>query len=165
MASSQSSSPHNLQHALDLVLFEQWLRFYFISEEDGKLFIRMPDDYFELNRKQYPDLFPVAQSLNNREIDHQAALSALCDSMMNGPFALAGKDWAEVLAGEDFRMALQLLSFWVQAEEDELDREILPFDQWRHRFLDWRETPPIRDYAAKLRQSIDGAADFSSKVQ
>lgn len=140
----------NLLHAVDLVFFEQWLRFYFIAEEEGKLYLRMPEDELAKAHRLCPDLVGVAEALNNREIDHQAALEALCESMMRGPHALSGAQWAEILAGQDFRLTLQLLSFWVQAEEDSLDAEILPFHDWKRRFLDWRETPSVKDYAARL---------------
>ncbi|MDL2285629.1 hypothetical protein LJB93_02665 [Desulfovibrio sp. OttesenSCG-928-F07] len=163
MSNQQNIASQNLRHALNLVLFEQWLRFYFIAEEDGKLFIRMPEEWFEQAMHQHPELSPVAAALNNREIDHQAALNALCDNMMSGPTALDGQEWAEVLAGEEFRLTLQLLSFWLQAEEDALDKEILPFKEWCANFTVWQEQPSIKDYAARMRIG-GGAAEEPVKL-
>ncbi len=162
---SGKNSDQNMRHAMDLVFFEQWLRFYFISEEDGKLFLRMPEKEFEHSKTMHPDLFPIAVALNDREIDHQTALSALCDSMISGPYALDGQAWAQVLAGDRFRLVLQLLSFWVQAEEEKLDEQVLSFAQWRDNFMLWSEQPSIKDYVARLRMADSESPDFSTKIQ
>lgn len=141
----------NFLHALDLVFFEQWLRFYFIAEEDGELYIRVPADIFEATRKDLPNLFPLAEALNNAVIDHQKALTTLCDNMVSGPYALNGAEWAQILGGEDFQVLLQLMAFWLQAEEDSLDESILPFRNWQSRFYEWKETDQIKDYTARLK--------------
>lgn len=150
-------SHENLQHAVNLVFFEQWLRFYFIAEEGGKLYIRMPDKELTKVRALYPELIAVADALNNREIDHQAAMDALCQSMMTGPYALSGAQWAEILAGKDFRLTLQLMSFWVQADEDSLDSRTMTFHDWKGRFQAWRENPSVKAYAAQLLHGGDAS--------
>ena len=155
-------SHENLQHAVDLVFFEQWLRFYFIVEENGKLFIRMPACELDKARSLYPGLISVAEALNGREINHQAAMDALCESMMSGPYALSGAQWAEILAGKNFRLTLELLSFWVQADESSLDAATLAFHDWKDRFQAWCENPSIKDYAARLLQGSDAP---STRVQ
>lgn len=142
-------SHENLQHAINLVFFEQWLRFYFIVEDGGKLYLRMPEAELEQARNLHPELVPVAEALNNREIDHQAAMEALCEGMMNGPYALDGAQWAEILAGQHFRLMLELLSFWVQSGTDKAD-EPLPFHDWKNRFDSWRENPNIKSYSARV---------------
>lgn len=148
-------SHENLRHAEDLVFFEQWLRFYFIAEEDGKLYLRVPENELSKARALYPKLIAVADALNNREINHQSALEALHSGIMAGPCALSGTEWAEILAGQEFRLTVRLLSFWVQAEEDALDAEILAFHEWQSRFKAWRETPSIKDYAARFMCGSD----------
>lgn len=150
-----SNAPRHakLQHALDLVLFEQWLRFYFIAEEQGKLFIRMPDYELEKARTIHPELAPVADALNNREVNHESALEALRDSMLGGPFALSGEQWAEILVGKDFRLTLDLLAVWVQEAKNSLDDDPalfpLSFAVWKKLFADWRESPDIKEYSAR----------------
>lgn len=155
-------SHENLQHAVDLVFFEQWLRFYFIVEENGKLFIRMPSNELDKARNRYPALISVAEALNDREINHQSAMDALCEGMMTGPYALSGEQWGEILAGKDFRLAVELLSCWVQADESSLDNATLEFHAWKKRFQAWCETPSIKDYAARL---LNGSGASSTRVQ
>jgi hypothetical protein len=152
----------NLRHAVDLVFFEQWLRFYFIVEENGKLYIRMPAGELDKARSLHPELIAVADALNEREIDHQAAMDALCESMMTGPHALSGEQWAEVLSGKNFRLTLELLSFWVQADEAALDESPLAFHDWKKRFQAWCENPSIKDYVARLKCGSEAA---STRVQ
>ena len=159
---SEAINQNDLQHAVDLVFFEQWLRFYFIVEEDGKLFIRVPGHEMETARLFYPQLYPVADALNNCEIDHQSAMNAMCENLLGGPFAMSGQQWAKVLSGEDFKLTLQLMSFWVQAEEDGLGGEAMSFHAWRERFKAWRESPVIREYTARL---ASGSYTAESRVQ
>lgn len=157
-----ATNQDNWRHAVDLVFFEQWLRFYFIVEEEGKLFIRLPRHELETARELYPRLYPVANALNNCEINHQTAMDALCENLMSGPYAMTGQEWADVLAGQDFRMTLQLMSFWVQAEEEKLDSEPATFREWKERFLGWCETPVVKDYTARV---MSGDEIASSRMQ
>ena len=145
----------NLRHAEELILFEQWMRFYFIEEEGGILYIRMPQETFELVRHEFPALFPVAEALNDKPIDHQATLAILSEAMLNGVHALNNDQWAEVLGGSGFKLTLTLLSTWVEAEEENLDEYPLGFSAWLGRFEAWRASEAIVDYAARLRDSIE----------
>lgn len=149
----------NLGRALDLVFFEQWLRFYFIEERGEELFLSVPDDVCYACRLKYPDLCGLLEALNGRPLDHQATLAALGDIMLSGQFALSGEDWAEILCGADFRITMQLMSYWVQDQEDALDSEVLPFGKWREFFISWREAPAMRDFAARLRGQLHGQSD------
>ncbi|MDL2306541.1 hypothetical protein LJC48_00740 [Desulfovibrio sp. OttesenSCG-928-C06] len=148
----------NLRHAEELILFEQWMRFYFIEEEDGIIYMRMPHDVFELVHLEFPSLFPVAEALNSRPVDHQATLAILSEAMLHGEYALSNGQWAEVLGGSGFKLTLTLLATWVEAEEDNLDAEPISFAGWLERFEVWRRSEPIVAYAAKLRAELDKSA-------
>lgn len=143
-------SHDNLRHAVDLIFFEQWLRFYFITEEKGKLFIRMPDCELDKARELYPQLVAVAEALNNRELNHSAAMEALREGMLSGPFALNGEQWAEILAGKNFRLTMELMSFWVQSDEDAPEVEAISFEAWKQSFEKWRSKPAIKEYSARI---------------
>lgn len=152
----------NLQQLMEPVFFEQWLRFYFIEEEKGELYIRVPEEVGQEIKEDHPELFPVVEALNNKVIDCQTALAALCDNMVNGPDAFGREDWVAVFSGSDFQIILQLLGFWLQSEEDELDMEVLPFAEWFGRFLAWKETDAVKDYAARIKGAWEPC---QSKVQ
>lgn len=145
----------NLRHAEELILFEQWMRFYFIEEDGGILYIRMPQSVVDMIRHEYPALFPMVEALNDHPIDHQATLAILSESMLNGDYALNSEEWAEVLGGSGFKLTLTLLSTWVEAEEDSLDAEQLSFSSWLVRFEAWCASEAILDYAARLRDQIE----------
>lgn len=153
MSKTEATTRVGIEHAINLVFFEQWLRFYFITEEEGELYIRMPNEAYQALAAQNPDMLSMAQALNNKIINHQAALTALCDNMLSGDYALNASEWAQVLGGNDFQLLLQLLGFWVQAEEDELDAKQLPFNEWKERFMLWKETEAVKDYAGRLKSS------------
>ncbi|MDL2313590.1 hypothetical protein LJC36_01260 [Desulfovibrio sp. OttesenSCG-928-C14] len=137
--------------ALELVLFEQWLRFYFITEKDGELYLDVPAPVYGQLEKDLPDLFPVAKALNGQIIDHQAALAALSESMLSDRARLNSGQWAEILGGVEFHINLEVMSFWVQSRESELDEQNLSFPAWKELFLAWRRSPEVEDYAARIR--------------
>lgn len=155
-------SHENLRHAVDLVFFEQWLRFYFIVEENDKLYIRIPATELEKARACHPELVAVADALNDREINHQSAMDALCESMMNGPHAISGEQWADILSGKDFRLNLELLHLWVQEDENALDAFVLTFGDWQARFHEWCKSSSIKDYAARV---LSGSEAVPTRVQ
>jgi hypothetical protein len=62
----------------EVIMFENWLRFYFITEEDDKLFIRLPEKSLEQIQQRYKSHYDLAVMLNNEEIDHQHSLKAVC---------------------------------------------------------------------------------------
>ena len=66
------------QHRVaEIVMFENWLRFYFIAEEDDKLFIRIPTQAMEKLHANYPKLVGLAERLNGEEIDHKTSMQAV----------------------------------------------------------------------------------------
>ncbi len=46
----------------EVLMFENWLRFYFITEEGDKLFIRVPETAETRIREEYPHLFGLLEA-------------------------------------------------------------------------------------------------------
>jgi hypothetical protein len=142
----------NLKDALNDVAkvfeFEQWLRFYYVSEEGDKLFIRVPDEKMNEIRSKFPTLARLAEEINDREIDFQKSQENVC------AFVAAEFDGdrypegtvAQVLDKNDFKLEMYLFNLWARTHETRLDEEELSFDAWLRMYEEWRASPEVQKY-------------------
>ena len=146
---------------LEAVMFENWLRFYFIVEksppiadagEDRALFLAVPEKGMERIRKDYPHLLPIVAAMNGQELSFTISRQAVCKFVVEH---LDGKTMprnaaAIVLDSQAFQTQMQLFHAWVQLHEQQLEENFLSFEDWRRIFLQWRESPGARELSEKL---------------
>lgn len=150
----------------EVVMFENWLRFYFISEEDGRLLIRLPEKAMEQLKQRYKNFYDLAEMLNNEEIDHQHSLKAVC-MFVSGGFdgrPLPDAVVSGVFDSPQFQLELQLFSNWVQNHEEKLDERFMEFSEWRKAFALWKETDEVKTYTKRLNESMTLAVTDASKT-
>ncbi|MDR0338957.1 MAG: hypothetical protein LBH65_01625 [Desulfovibrio sp.] len=141
-----------LSRISSVVMFENWLRFYFIAEEGDSLYLRLPEKAMDQIRNRYADFHELAEHLNNREITHDASLKEVC-LFVAGSFndkPLPEQLIARVFDSPEFHLEMQFFSYWVQAHEEQLDAAFMEFSEWRKSFSAWKETDAVRDYADNL---------------
>ena len=68
---------------VEVVMFENWLRFYFITEkpeaDDAEaLFLAVPEQGMQRIGELHGHLLPLAESLNGKKIDFETSRSAVC---------------------------------------------------------------------------------------
>lgn len=146
-----------VQHILEAVMFENWLRFYFITEKPGdeekeKLFIAVPEQGMRRISELHTQLLPLAESLNGKEIDFETSRSAICTYVVT---EVDGKriprNMADmVFASDTFQMETQLFNTWVQAHETQLDQGFLDFSAWKKMFAEWRQSDAVKDWAVSF---------------
>ncbi|MDE5879363.1 MAG: hypothetical protein K2G99_05000 [Desulfovibrio sp.] len=174
MPQEQQEFRDAVEQALEAVMFESWLRFYFIEElpaeagadakapetaEDGeRLCIKVPEKGMARIAELYPKLAPLAQSMNGHEVDFETSRRAVCTFVLS---ELDGKtmprDMAAVVFGSaTFQIQLQLFHTWLTMHEDQLDRGFQEFGAWRNLFAQWRATPGARELAEKLALAAQG---------
>ncbi|MBQ9406421.1 MAG: hypothetical protein IJU37_06770 [Desulfovibrio sp.] len=165
MPQEQEKFQHAVFSVLEAVMFENWLRFYFISEKpdapadkDGQkpLFVAVPDKGMQRIKELYPHLLPLAEEVNGKEITFEISRAAVCNFVL---LHLDGKIMerntaAMIFDSTLFQVHMQLFHTWVQVHEDQLDREFLDFGAWRNLFDQWRESKAARDLAEKLFLSL-----------
>ena len=136
----------------EVVMFENWLRFYFIAEEGEKLFIRLPEQAIDRLRIKYSNLYGLAERLNNTEIDHKTSLNAVCLFVASeiGGVALPEDLIGRVFDSPRFHIELQLFSSWVQAHEEQLDESFMEFSLWQKMYVEWKSTDSVQDYIKTL---------------
>ncbi|WP_027719777.1 hypothetical protein [uncultured Desulfovibrio sp.] len=146
---------------LEAVMFENWLRFYFISEKpdapaepygETPLFLAVPDKGMERIKGLYPHLLPLAEDMNGREVDFETSRRAVCTFVLDN---MDGKSMpkgmaATIFESATFQIQMQLFNAWVQMHEDQLDQGFLEFGAWRKLFAQWRETSGGRKLADRL---------------
>ncbi len=136
-----------LDRITEVVMFENWLRFYFIVEEDEKLFIRLPDAALARLREHYPRTAGLAERLNGAEIDHQSSLNAVClfvaseiDGVVIPPTLIE-----TVFNSPRFHLELQLFNSWVQAHEEQLDAAFMEFSLWQQVYREWKNSDAVQE--------------------
>ena len=175
MPREQQEFREAVEQALEAVMFESWLRFYFIEEvppeaakDDGeapeapeeRLVIRVPEKGMARIGELYPALLPLAESMNGHEVDFETSRRAVCTFVLGH---LDGKtmprDMAAVVFGSSaFQIQLQLFHTWLSMHEDQLDQGFQEFGAWRTLFAQWRQTPGARELADKLALAAQGRA-------
>ena len=145
-----------LNRISEVVMFENWLRFYFISEEDEKLFIRIPEQAMGKLRDKYPGLAGLAEELNNTEVDHKSSLAAVCLFVANDleGITLNESTIGQVLDSPRFHLELQLFGFWVQSHEEQLDEAFIEFSVWQEEYRAWKRTDKVKEFAESLALSF-----------
>ncbi len=144
---------------LETVMFENWLRFYFISEDqaqDGALFLAVPEQGMARIGELYPNLLPLAELLNDKELTFEASRTAICTYVVT---EVDGKSIAQnmsdtVFDSTTFQVELQLFNTWVQSHEDQLDESFLEFGAWKNFFSQWRATDEVKEFRLQLHAGI-----------
>lgn len=141
-----------VERVIEVVMFENWLRFYFIEEDGSRLFIKLPDKSMEQIKKRYGPLHDLADRLNNRDLDHQTSMNEVClfvaaDFSARG---LADDLPSRVFDSNAFMVEMQLFGSWVQSHEEKLDENFFDFGAWRQMYKEWRQSDTVREYSKKL---------------
>ena len=142
-----------VQQILEVVMFENWLRFYFISEpEGGGLALAVPEQGLARIREKYPRFMPLVEELNGREISFELSRRAVCTFVAT---QCDGKDMPMhmadlVLDSAGFQLEMQLFNNWVQGHEEQLDKHFLDFATWQRLFAEWRDSDKVKQWAASL---------------
>ncbi len=154
MSATKDTFTQSINAVLEVVMFENWLRFYFITEEDGKdaLYITIPEQGVNRIKELYPHLHPLAETVNNKEVTFDSSRAAVCEHVL---VEVDGKSIPKEMSNTvfdsiTFQVELQLFNTWVQAHEEQLDESFLEFGAWRNFFSQWRQTDTVKELALKM---------------
>lgn len=158
MSTQSEIFAQSVQHILEAVIFENWLRFYFITEkpladtQEDALYIAVPEQGMARMRELYPHLLPLAESLQGKEITFDVSRTALCTYVVT---ELDGKRIPRnmsdtVFDSSTFQMEMHLFNTWVQAHEAQLDKGFLDFTAWKNLFQEWRASEAVQEWTAQL---------------
>ncbi len=153
----------SIEKVLEVVMFENWIRFYFISEEQDneKLFIHVPAQGMQRIKELYPHLCLLAESMNTKEVTFESSRAAVCEHVLT---EVDGKTIPKemstmVFDSVTFQIELQLFNTWVSAHEDQLDESFLEFGAWRNIFAQWRQTEGVKEVALKMMSAATASVN------
>ena len=151
---------------LEVVIFENWLRFYFLSEpEGGGLALAVPEQGIARIREKHPQFMPLVDELNGKEISFELSRRAVCTfvaTQLDGK-AMPVNMADSVLDSAGFQLEMHLFNSWVQGHEEQLDRNFLDFSAWTRLFAEWRNSGKVKEWAAGLAGS--GLAEANTTTQ
>lgn len=159
-----------MKEVRNVIMFENWLRFYFIAEDENtpdKLFIIVPDQADKRIREDYPDLWPLLEELNNKEITPETSRAAVCtfvSSSLEGSRIPSGQG-ARIFDSSSFQFEVQLFNIWVQSHEEQLDQAFLDFGKWLSLFEEWRSSDKVKEYIAEMRDMMQRSSNPGATAQ
>ncbi len=162
MPEEQQRFAKAVNRMMDAIIFENWLRFYFLSEEgakdneEQKLMIAIPEKAMGQIAQRYGSLREMAEALNGREATMDNSRSAVVNFVkreVEGTFVPVG-GLAACFDSKAFQNTLHLFNAWIQAAEDMLDAQFYDFDQWRDLFASYKDS----EAGQKLMQQMEADA-------
>lgn len=151
----------------EVMMFENWLRFYFIEEEGDKLFIRVPEQGQMRIRENHPALFAMVEDMHDKEVTPETSRMAVCNfiaSEVEGSTIKAGMG-GRVFDSQLFQFEMHLFGTWVQSHEEQLDRGFLDFNSWKTLYAEWKQSDKVREHVAELRDAMNRSSEQSDVAQ
>ncbi|GAB6177053.1 hypothetical protein JCM16814_19440 [Desulfobaculum senezii] len=149
----------------EVMKFENWLRFYFVEEEQGEaLLIGIPEEILKDIEGRYPHLYELANRYDKSLIDYERSCTEVCShvaSVYDGekyPPGLVEKSFDS----KELKIEMYLFGLWMQGHEDELDKEYMSFGEWMTGYEEWKGTQEVQDYLSRL---TDVSAETGEAVQ
>lgn len=132
--------------------FEQWLRFYFIVEKNGSLFLEIPAEELKKIYAEQEHLGPLADMLNNGEITYEKCQNSVCafvgvrfDGSKYGPDVVS-----RTMNSKSFKIEQYVFGVWLKGHESYLDERRMPFSEWEEMYAGWNSLDQVKEYRAKL---------------
>ena len=138
---------------LKAVIFENWLRFHFITEKaDEKPWLEIPEKSLEKIKNLYAPFLPLAEELNHAEITFAASRQAICAWFVNylEERGQSPDKAAEILNSREFHNGLELFHAWLALHETQLGGGFLEFAVWLELFGQWRAGPGAAELLVEL---------------
>ena len=120
---------------LNAVIFEQWLRFSWIEEdEEGDFCIQIPAETVSELVEDYPEYEGLIAQLNGTIVDADMA----CSAVLGYARSSLGEQSLAVLEHNEFQNMVGRFHQWLNDNVEALDQDPKNFDQWCELFLAYR---------------------------
>jgi hypothetical protein len=151
--------PHNaLNDTARVFHFEFWLRYYFIEERDGGLFITLTDEQAKQMKLQFPDYYDLAERMQGVSLSPELSQRSVVEFLQ---LNLEGHKYpantvVKVLDSKDFSAEMYLFDTWVSLHEEQLMQKIYGFDYWMHAYEDWKMSDKAQQLVQSLKVQMQG---------
>ena len=138
--------------------FEFWLRYYFIEERDGKLFIALTDEQQKQMQAQFADYWELVERVKDQPLSPELSQQSVVEFLQ---LNLEGKKFPantviKVLDSKEFSTEMYLFDTWVSLHEEQLMQKIYGFDYWMHAYGEWKESDRAKQLAQSLQVQMKG---------
>lgn len=141
------------EEILRVLMAEHWARFYYAVEQDGVVYVNVPDDVLATMRESHPLLADFVAGINGQPIDMESSQRAVGEFVFRtfegGTFP-AGTV-AKTFDSKEFGRLVRLFSVWLSGHEAEFDAEVMPFALWESLFTAWRADPAVQRFQDSLK--------------
>jgi hypothetical protein len=147
----------------EVFMFEHWMRFYFITAQDGGLVLGIPEKAMEKIRTEYPFFYGLAELMNGQPMSPERSQESIC-TFISMTFEQRQKDTnavSNVLSSPKLGAELYAFNMWVEANENQLESNFLEFSKWREIYGQWRITEKGRELLSSLITGQDASSGRS----
>ena len=144
-----------LKDVTDICKFEHWIRFYYLQKKEDQLYVDIPDEAMEFLQQEYSHLSGLAEKMNHIVITpeiSQQILGEFIGSSLDGRVH-DSQMVHSILSSKSFETEITLFHMWVDAHEDQLDDEVIDFQEWMKLFEAWKRT----EKGQNMIQSLTGS--------
>ena len=144
-----------VKDALEIFQFDQWLRFYFVTEKDDKLWIDIPDEVLKELKEEKPYLHRFADMVNDAATDYRRSQDNVCSYVA---VRLDGQKYEatvlpQVFDNATFKVEMYMFNVWMKMHETYLEEDYSNFDGWMEMFDGWNSMDEVKEYRSKLVKS------------
>ena len=151
--------PHNALNDMAQVFhFEFWLRYYYIEEQDGGLFIKLTEEQEKQMQAKFPEYWELAESVLGRPLSPELSQQSVVEFLQVN---FEGKKYPantvlKVLDSKDFSVEMYLFDTWVDLHEEQLMQKIFGFVYWMHAYGEWKTTEKAQQLLQSLKLQMQG---------
>ena len=167
MASNEILFDAAAKEMLDIMIFETWIRFYFLKQEGENLRVEIPEEtmkYLKENTSQYYDL---AELMNNDAIDFEKSQQTVCsyiNARLDGQKYETGMVMG-VFDSKQFKISHYIFTLWLKRHEQVFDETPHTFEEWLESHWGWRDMDEVKNYQKKLMETSPNTAEGTNAVQ
>lgn len=147
-------------------MVEHWARFYFAVEQDGVVYLDVPEEEMTALRTETPELAAFIADINGQPIDMESSRRAVGEfvfrSMEGGTYPVGTV--AKAFDSKPFAMGMQLFAVWMSGHEAQLDKETMSFSDWDNLFSAWRQDPAVIRFSESLASGANPVVPSSDTV-
>jgi hypothetical protein len=133
--------------------FEFWLRYYFVEEKDGELFIELSAEQKKQMRSRFPEYWELVERVVDIPLSPELSQRVVVEFIQ---LRMEGVKYPPntvptILDSRDFSTEMHLFDTWNNLHEDQLMQKIYYFDSWMQIYEDWKKTDKAQQLAQSLR--------------
>ncbi len=153
-----SSENTALSDVTRVFMFEHWLRFYFVQDQDGEIRLELTSAQKDRIHAEYRELGELAERMDGEVLSPEKCRAFIVDFLRD---QYDGKKYPmgmvpQILDQAEFQLELALFNVWSSLHETQLETGILGFEKWEAFFKEWKESDQGRQVLVSMQVKNKG---------